>query len=201
MDADIARLDLLLTLSLPEVHAEDGTPAIKYADIPPNLLSAFERFHNVAARPTISGEVCVWRADWKAFLHHETHRQHASMHSTSLERGAVGPSADDLSTAPLLSNWIVIRDTLNGGVRLVGTPNGHPTCQGPIMRSSRLCGLDPAGTWARTISRWFRLEQHLTAATFSKLHGTGVMHLVARAASVDDALSFINEDRLFYLRS
>ncbi|ADE85023.1 DUF6634 family protein [Rhodobacter capsulatus] len=68
-----------------------------------------------------------------------------------------GPSATDLISAPTMHAWIGVQDTRFGGAILMGRPEGHPVCRGPVSHTSRLCGLDPDLTWARTMTRWYRL--------------------------------------------
>lgn len=66
-----------------------------------------------------------------------------------------GPSAAELARAPMLTDWIAVRDTTN--VRLLGQVTGHPRIgPGPGM-SSQVYAVDRERRWARTYSRLWRL--------------------------------------------
>ena len=108
-------------------------------------------------------------------------------------RGLEGPCPEDLVMAPVLSNWLIIRR--GDEARLLGTPNGHPTCKGKTMCSSPLCGLDLEFRWARTISRWFLLSDPMTRLQFVALHGPGAAIVSKGAISVEEALEIIADNR------
>lgn len=82
----------------------------------------------------------------------------ARMRLRSLQLSLIGPTSDDLERAPLLSPWIAILDLQYGGAILVGKQTGHPVLKGQLIKTSRLCGIDGGQTWARTVSRWYRLK-------------------------------------------
>lgn len=186
-------LDYLLTLELPTITLEGMSPVVRLSEVPKGLRSALDQYQFLAARPILDGEVCVWLHDWNRFLRHRILAVHAGMHVQSLQLGRDAPSAAELAKAPVLSNWLIIR--LAGEARLVGTPTGHPTCCGPVMRSSPLCGLDPGGGWARTISRWYALANPVTRAQFMTLHGPSAMLALTDVISVDEALEIIADNR------
>ena len=52
------------------------------------------------------------------------------------------------------------------GLTLMGSAPNHPICVGDLIVTSRLCGICKDGTWARTISRWYRLEHPATLDAF-----------------------------------
>lgn len=186
-------LDYLLMLKLPTITPDDMSPVVRLSDVPEGLRSALDQYQFLAARPILDGEVCVWLHDWNRFLRRHILNVHAAMHGRSLQLGLDGPSAEDLARAPILSNWLMIR--CGDEARLIGTPTGHPTCHGKAMRSSPLCGLDPALRWARTISRWYALSNPVTGPQFLALHGPGAMLASTDVISVDEALEIIADNR------
>lgn len=72
----------------------------------------------------------------------------------ALEAGEAGPSPDDLAAAPLLNDWQAI--LMRSSCCLAGEVAGHPQLHGWITTSA-LIVLDPGLTWARTMSRFYRL--------------------------------------------
>ena len=64
--------------------------------------------------------------------------------------------APDLSGAPALDDWKVVCDGENAF--LVGVVSGHPRIQdGRMTRTSLLVAMNRGKTWARTLSRFYRL--------------------------------------------
>lgn len=186
-------LDYLLTLNLPTITPNGMSPVVRLSDVPQGLRSALDQYQFLAARPIVDGEVCVWQHDWNSFLQHQILTLHAAMHGPSLRRGLEGPSPEDLAMAPVLSNWLIIRRS--DEARLLGTPNGHPTCHGKAMRTSPLCGLDSELRWARTISRWYLLSNQVTPAQFVALHGPEAAIVSKGAISVQKAFEIIADNR------
>jgi len=72
----------------------------------------------------------------------------------ALEAGEAGPSPDDLAAAPILNDWQAI--LMRSSCCLAGEVSGHPWLNGSITTSA-LIVLDPGLTWARTMSRFYRL--------------------------------------------
>ena len=72
----------------------------------------------------------------------------------ALEAGEAGPSPNDLAEAPILNDWQAI--LMRSSCCLAGEVSGHPQLHGPITTSA-LIVLDPDLTWARTMSRFYRL--------------------------------------------
>lgn len=71
------------------------------------------------------------------------------------------PMPETLAGAPVLRHWLPVLDP--GAVPcLIGNVSGHPKLEdGKRINTSKLLALDPAGGWARTWSRWYRLEDPL----------------------------------------
>lgn len=169
------------------------SPVIRLCDVPQGLRPALDEYQFLAARPIVEGEICVFLHDWERFLRHHIMTVHAAMHQQSLKLGLEGPSPEDLAMAPVLSNWLIIRRS--DEARLLGTPNGHPTCHGKAMRTSPLCGLDSELRWARTISRWYLLSNQVTPAQFVALHGPEAAIVSKGAISVQKAFEIIADNR------
>ena len=77
----------------------------------------------------------------------------------ALEEAAVGPSDSVLAAAPLLQLWqpvLIKRD-----VCLSGLVTGHPLLPSDYITTSPLIALDPKLIWARTMSRFYRLDEYL----------------------------------------
>lgn len=86
------------------------------------------------------------------------HQHHVLKHVCSvLATLDAGPSRAELATAPVLQHWRPFR-TLDGSVVLGGYVSGHPVLRDGPVRTSGLLALDPDMSWARTVSRWYRLE-------------------------------------------
>jgi hypothetical protein len=78
---------------------------------------------------------------------------------------------------------------------LVGVPTGHPTLMAELIHTSRLCGIDAEMAWARTASRWYRLNDPATSENVvQQLGKKGAMfkHLIIELSQVQ---VFIEEDR------
>lgn len=62
------------------------------------------------------------------------------------------PSPDDLASAPLLNDWCLL------GPYLAGVVTGHPViADGDSCITSMVLALASDRTWARTVSRFYRL--------------------------------------------
>ena len=68
---------------------------------------------------------------------------------------ATAPTAADLAKAPLLVDWRIVL-TLSG-LALAGFAAGHPLLGARKIVTSPLWVLDPELSWARTLSRFYRL--------------------------------------------
>ena len=96
----------------------------------------------------------------------------ARMSRRSLERGKLWLSPAEFDLAPTVSPWSAILDPEYGGAILVGAQVGHPALRGKFINTSRLCGLDTEGAWARTSTRWYRVSDTASQQELSSmLHG------------------------------
>lgn len=68
------------------------------------------------------------------------------------------PDLETLKEAPVLRDWLAAID-LKGVPCLAGTVTGHPIlAEGARIYTSVLMALDADGIWARSRSRWYRLD-------------------------------------------
>lgn len=89
--------------------------------------------------------------------HSETNRFKAA-----IAAAAFAPTADDLATAPVLTHWSA--GTYRGMINLIGKVVAHPLlgtaiAEGKGIMTSPVVAIDPDRRWARTVSRWYRLDR------------------------------------------
>ena len=77
-------------------------------------------------------------------------------------QGGYTPSKSELDQAPVLTSWLV-EDMSNGLRRLGGVVTGHPTIRPGWCWTSVLLFVAADGSWARTISRYYRLGEPFSA--------------------------------------
>ena len=171
-DADLALIAELKRLN----GGKDGP--IPIASLSAGLQEAFERTHPLAACPMINGQVCMQPADWARFAAREKQDAMQRMRLRSLELAMVGPTPGDLAQAPILSHWIAIENPQSHGALLMGSAPDHPICVGNLIMTSYLCGIAEDGSWARTISRWYRLQEPATLDAFLKRNSKKVSGVV-----------------------
>ncbi|MBJ2152674.1 DUF6634 family protein [Paracoccus sp. IB05] len=81
-----------------------------------------------------------------------------SMIAVAAAEAQTDPTPEILADAPLLCNWLAAID-FAGVLCLAGTVSGHPRLEdGKRIFTSVLVALDPGGAWARSRSRWYRLD-------------------------------------------
>ncbi|AEQ52705.1 DUF6634 family protein [Pelagibacterium halotolerans] len=92
-------------------------------------------------------------------------RAHVEAGLEALKRIKQGlePSPADLENAPLLDLWTV-HDAGRGVVYLAGSVSGHPTLDDGHCTTSPLLYMPTDRTWARTVSRYYRLGKSLSQA-------------------------------------
>jgi hypothetical protein len=114
----------------------------------------------------------------------------------SLELSKVGPSTAELDLAPTLSPWSAVLDPEYGGAILVGAQNGHPTLRGRFINTSRLCGLDTEGAWARTSTRWYRLGDNASRRELCSLLYGRLGLADARMLTLSEVQAYIKADQI-----
>lgn len=81
-----------------------------------------------------------------------------SMIAVAANEAQTDPTPETLAQAPVLRNWLAAID-FAGVPCLTGTVTGHPRLKdGKRIFTSVLITLDPDGRWARSRSRWYRLD-------------------------------------------
>jgi hypothetical protein len=74
----------------------------------------------------------------------------------SIAAAKTGPSAADLAAAPELDLWVP-QVSFIGELVLDGEVRAHPILGDEAITTSPIIALNPDGSWARTVSRWYRL--------------------------------------------
>lgn len=81
-----------------------------------------------------------------------------SMIAVAAAEAQTNPSPETLTEAPVLRDWLAAIN-FAGVPCLAGTVEGHPRLEdGKRIFTSVLVALDPDGRWARSRSRWYRLD-------------------------------------------
>lgn len=81
-----------------------------------------------------------------------------SMIAVAATEAQTDPTPEILADAPVLRDWLAALD-FAGVPCLAGTVTGHPRLDdGKRIFTSVLVALDPGGEWARSRSRWYRLD-------------------------------------------
>ena len=197
MDPNAYDLILLETLKQadPVISvASGGDSYVVTGSIPLEVLKAFEALTPSVRYVKVGPARCVPIGDWLSCRERLISKLMRRMTSRSFELGISVPTSDDLKNAPTLSPWIAIRDPEYGGAILVGMQTGHPTLRGPLISTSRLCGIDASRTWARTVSRWYRLNDPATADNLTERLGRKSAGLKARALEFSELQALIAED-------
>lgn len=163
MDPNSADLKFLETIRrcAPLVITDTDGAAYAVADsIPPEIHEAIGQLNLTMARVDVGEGRNFPVENWVSCREKLIVELMKRMARRSLELSKVGPSSAELDLAPTLSPWSAILDPEYGGAILVGAQDGHPTLRGKFINTSRLCGLDKEGAWARTSTRWYRLGQN-----------------------------------------
>ena len=87
----------------------------------------------------------------------------------SLKASADAPCAQDLADAPTLSDWALVSHE-KGILTLTGITADHPslsTQADTVLQTSPIVAIDIHRTWARTASRWYRLQDGYTNKALS----------------------------------
>ena len=90
----------------------------------------------------------------------------------ALEAAEAGPSPDTLAAAPLLTLWSPV--LIGTELFLAGEATDHPHLPDGPITTSPLLALAPNLTWARTVSRFYRLARPLDAELSTAFAAPGV---------------------------
>jgi hypothetical protein len=87
-------------------------------------------------------------------------------------REGAGPGADALAEAPLIVDWHATLTPM--GLRLFGFVAGHPLLLGnrPAL-TSQVWVADPAGSWIRTLNRFYKLGLAADEHSMDRLRNAG----------------------------
>lgn len=96
----------------------------------------------------------------------KTSRRHETMNelsreardrlSEALHAATLTPSAEELTAAPEIDEWLAVRD-FTGRPLLMGQVKGHPLLGDKNLQTSPVMKIDIEAGYARTQSRWYRL--------------------------------------------
>jgi len=193
---DLALVDLLKQKPVVVTSQSQTSGLVAINGVPEKVLELFSEDVPSVPNLVIKDQRYVRVGDYEKFWYKKIDLIMDRMRSRSLDLGVFGPAPADLADAPILSSWIAIRDVEFGGAILVGTPAGHPTCVGPLMRTSRLCGLDKGSTWARTATRWYRLANPESQDNMFKRYGARVAGIAGQYLEWWEVQAIIADDRV-----
>lgn len=165
--------------------------------MPREVLEAFEALTPSVKYVKVRAAWCLTAGDWLSCRERLISKLMKRMAICSLELGITGPTSDDLERAPVLGPWIAIRDHQCGGAIMIGRQAGHPTLKGPLINTSRLCGIDSRKTWARTSSRWYQLGNPTSADTLFEGLGPKAAELEYLALEFWQVQALIAEDQMY----
>ena len=135
------------------------------------------------------GRWTIPASEWAAAYDATTSKLAERMRMRSLEMAANGPAAKMLQGAPCLKHWLPVKDGGDRAAALVGLVHDHPILSTCWLRTTRLCGIDPGGKWARTNSRWYRLDEPSTLEHIAKQLGDRGRAVSGVALSLEEALA------------
>lgn len=181
----------------PNVVRDAGsTPYVLVASIPSAVLIAIDALPSSFPFVEIGGYPCfAWR-DWLQCKEQLIFTLMTRMTLRSLRLGLRGPEPVDLNQAPFLSPWHPIRDPDFGGAILIGIQTGHPTLEGHLINSSRLCGMCSEGKWARTATRWYQLGERARPSDLRRLSQQNASCLSTLGLTLPEVQQDIATDRV-----
>jgi hypothetical protein len=136
----------------------DWTPFIRLDEVPSELAALFREYKG---SPYVErgGYLYALQKDWLDFLAPLLDAELEKRNVRAQAEAPFGPSEQDLEEAPYLEIWSPFLNERTSTIHLVGRVSGHPYIRGPYMATSPLKGMDGTMSWARTLSRWYRLGQ------------------------------------------
>jgi len=195
---DLTLLNVVKQSAPKQCVGSDGVCYVFVNTIPEGVLDEFEALSPPVRYVEIGSTWCLSLGQWISCKDRLIIKLATQMRKRSLLLGLEGPSSDDIRQAPTLSPWIAISDVQCGGVILVGMQTGHPTISGALINSSRVCGMAHDLSWARTFSRWYRLDAMVYRETLIEALGNrlaGLKHLTLQPSEIQAAIS---ADQLHY---
>ncbi|UOA16899.1 DUF6634 family protein [Sulfitobacter dubius] len=181
----------------PNVVRDAGsTPYVLVPSIPSAVLLAIDALPSSFPFVEIGGYPCfAWR-DWLQCKEQLIFTLMTRMTLRSLRLGLRGPEPVDLNQAPFLSPWHPIRDPDFGGAILIGIQTGHPTLEGNLINTSRICGMCLEGKWARTATRWYQLGERARPADLKRLSQKNASCLSTLGLTLQEVQQDIATDRV-----
>tara|TARA_R110002049_G_scaffold308898_1_gene514751 strand:- start:312 stop:932 length:621 start_codon:yes stop_codon:yes gene_type:complete len=178
------------------VRDADSTSYVLVASIPPAVLVAVDALPSSFSIVEIGGYPCLAWREWLRCKEQLTITLMTRMTLRSLRLGMLGPEPFDLLQAPFLSPWHSIRDPNFGGAILIGIQTGHPTLEGNLINTSRLCGMCSEGKWARTATRWYQLGERAGPSNLKRLSQQYASCLSALGLTLPEVQQDIATDRV-----
>ena len=74
----------------------------------------------------------------------------------AIDAAEAGPNAQDLDSAPFMDHWRM--EIWGKEIRLYGRCKDHPEIDDPNVTTSPLLALDLSAGWARSYTRWYRID-------------------------------------------
>ncbi|MEL7281502.1 MAG: DUF6634 family protein [Pseudomonadota bacterium] len=186
-DADHALLEKLRSVRPLWIEGFNDGTLVRWDDIDPDLIALIREVAPNLEPILIEGARYVLPLEWVLAAEDVWRPVTNRMRLRSLELAVIGPNENDLPQAPVLSSWVPIRSEYGISAHLVGEVDAHPASIGPMIRTSPLCGLDPDFRWARTVSRWYRLENRSTPEEVYRKWGRKAEGISAMAIEVWEA--------------
>jgi hypothetical protein len=193
---DLQLLNVLRQIAPRQFFGSNGASYVIAGSIPDELLNEFEALTPPVRYLEIGPTWCLSSGHWVSCKDRLIKKLVTRMRERSLLLGLEGPSADELKEAPTLSSWIAISDVQCGGVILVGMQTGHPTLSGLLINTSRLCGMAFDLTWARTTSRWYKLDERVTPEKLVDRLGAKLVGLKHLMLDPPEILEAVKSDQL-----
>lgn len=194
--ADLTLFEIIRQCEPLVITDTDGASYAIAASIPPEIHEAIGQLNLTAARVDVGERLSFPLENWVSCREKLIVELMTRMTRRSLELSKLGPSTAELDLAPTLSPWSAILDPKYGGAILIGAQVGHPTLRGEFINTSRLCGLDTEGAWARTSTRWYRLGDRANQQELGSMLYGRVGHANALVLTRFEAQAYIKADQV-----
>ncbi|WP_152541118.1 DUF6634 family protein [Sulfitobacter noctilucae] len=180
----------------PAFTKEKGKLYVIADTIPLEALEATESLFPAVKYIKIDGVWCLPADCWNFFRTQLMSTLGTRMTNRSLRFSMLGPTSGELKDAPLLQPWAAIRDPQFGGAILLGIQSGHPTLRSRLINTSRLCGIAADQSWARTASRWYRVQNLLRQEDLVDRLGHQVAGLEHLTLDAWEIRAFVERDQI-----